>query len=167
MIHFFPNELVDSEPSLVNIGEEWIGPGASILANSPCAEANTIYALLIGPLANERPKGSFLGPIRFLALPALQHDKVRILNDYAKRKLLPPGLKQALKQHLALEMAVDKVRPNVLNGFPHHLKAKVLRSQHKERVARTYLFSGTSPQFLDQVVRRQSSFACNVQGQRI
>lgn len=78
---------------------------------------------------------------------------MRALNDYALRKSLPGALKGALKQHLVLEMAVDKVRPDVLNAFPHHLKAKVLRSQYKDLVARTALFHGTSPQFLDQVVR--------------
>ncbi|GAQ87724.1 K+-channel ERG and related proteins [Klebsormidium nitens] len=84
------------------------------------------------------------------------HDKVRALNDYALRKSLPGALKGALKQHLVLEMAVDKVRPDVLNAFPHHLKAKVLRSQYKDLVARTALFHGTSPQFLDQVVGEMS-----------
>jgi hypothetical protein len=82
----------------------------------------------------------------------LQHDKMRLLTSFSHRAGLPAHLQHELGGHVALEMRVDKERPDLLEDFPHHLRAQVLRHQYRALVANTYIFQGCSPAFLDQVV---------------
>jgi hypothetical protein len=82
----------------------------------------------------------------------LQHDKMRLLTSFSHRAGLPAHLQHELGGHVALEMRIDKERPNLLEDFPHHLRAQVLRHQYRALVADTYIFQGCSPAFLDQIV---------------
>lgn len=78
---------------------------------------------------------------------------MRLLTSFSHRAGLPKHLQHELGGHVALEMRVDKERPDLLEDFPHHLRAQVLRHQYRALVEGTYIFKDCSPAFLDQIVR--------------